>query len=280
MERDYCSVQELYNFLYWDYLIIDTRNTLEYEEWHLHVAVNFPASSSVNELLNRLSDCYPEQKERIVLYHHSPNAPDLLQQAVFIETLLSDQNSSLARNYSRHSPKVTILNGDIQQFYNEFPFYFSDHPEGSGEVYPSLITKKLYLSSSLCAESQRVLQNLGIKTVINCSTSIPNFFENKLPIEYIRVSIEDDQNENLLGHLDKINQQIQDREHQPILVHCARGQSRSASVLIGYLIYSTKCSYLEALFAVQKARSVIKPNPGFVTQLELYASRHIQQKPN
>lgn len=53
-----------------------------------------------------------------------------------------------------------------------------------------------------------------------------------------------------------------------MLVHCAQGISRSASVLIGYLMSREQLQYDAALAALQAVRPAVQPNPGFVLQLQ------------
>lgn len=52
-----------------------------------------------------------------------------------------------------------------------------------------------------------------------------------------------------------------------VLVHCARGQSRSASVVIAYLMATCRWSLDEAFAAVVAQRRSVKPNAGFMRQL-------------
>lgn len=55
---------------------------------------------------------------------------------------------------------------------------------------------------------------------------------------------------------------------EAILVHCEAGISRSASIVIGYLIRERKMILKEALSFIQKRRPCIWPNGGFMEQLE------------
>ena len=48
------------------------------------------------------------------------------------------------------------------------------------------------------------------------------------------------------------------------------GVSRSATIVIAYLMTITDLSYIECINAVRAARSVVDPNPGFRKQLEKY----------
>lgn len=54
-----------------------------------------------------------------------------------------------------------------------------------------------------------------------------------------------------------------------LLVHCAAGVSRSASVVIAYLMTRKHMSFVHALAHVRHARSVVWPNEGFLEQLKM-----------
>ena len=62
-----------------------------------------------------------------------------------------------------------------------------------------------------------------------------------------------------------------------VLVHCAAGVSRSASVVIGYVMYKKKISFNKAYQFVKARRKVISPNPGFVHQLKSW-EKQLKQK--
>lgn len=53
-----------------------------------------------------------------------------------------------------------------------------------------------------------------------------------------------------------------------VLVHCAQGISRSASILIGYLMSREGLSYETALAQLQATRPSVQPNQGFALQLQ------------
>ncbi|XP_046677812.1 dual specificity protein phosphatase 19-like [Homalodisca vitripennis] len=53
-----------------------------------------------------------------------------------------------------------------------------------------------------------------------------------------------------------------------ILVHCNAGVSRSASIVIAFLMKREKLCYKDAYFALKNVRPCIKPNEGFVKQLK------------
>ncbi|KAJ9631223.1 hypothetical protein H2204_008308 [Knufia peltigerae] len=55
-----------------------------------------------------------------------------------------------------------------------------------------------------------------------------------------------------------------------ILVHCAKGISRSASVVLAFIMEDMCLDYDTALRYVRQSRSKVKPNPGFEAQLQLW----------
>jgi hypothetical protein len=59
-------------------------------------------------------------------------------------------------------------------------------------------------------------------------------------------------------------------EGDAVLVHCARGVSRSASIVIAYVSRCLHCSYEEAIAIVRKARQCIMPNFGFEGELRMW----------
>ena len=61
---------------------------------------------------------------------------------------------------------------------------------------------------------------------------------------------------------------IHDNIDENILVHCNAGVSRSATIVIAYLMASLGLNYDEAFAKVKSIRSCIRPNDGFVRQLK------------
>lgn len=78
---------------------------------------------------------------------------------------------------------------------------------------------------------------------------------------------------DILEHLPATSDQIRDALEDGasgVLVHCASGKSRSASVVIAYLMRYERLPYTEAFRQVKLARPVIAPNTGFTQQLVWY----------
>jgi protein-tyrosine phosphatase len=58
-----------------------------------------------------------------------------------------------------------------------------------------------------------------------------------------------------------------------LLVHCHAGVSRSATVMIAYLMTKNQWNYDDALAFLRTKRKWVRPNPGFEKQLRDYEAR-------
>lgn len=60
------------------------------------------------------------------------------------------------------------------------------------------------------------------------------------------------------------------KQKRNVLVHCRMGVSRSASIVIAYLMWKYNLTYRDAYKFVKSQRDIISPNPGFISQLKEY----------
>lgn len=88
--------------------------------------------------------------------------------------------------------------------------------------------------------------------------------------EWCRLVIEDDDAENIIPNCYTahaiISQALQKKK--TVMVHCKAGMSRSAALVIAYLMIENKWQYEEAYLYVKNKRSIIAPNEGFAQQLK------------
>jgi len=135
---------------------------------------------------------------------------------------------------------------------------------------PSEIIKGLFLGTEYNAANYEELLDLGITHILNVTKEIQDFFPDYF--EYKRVNVKDQESVNLGKFFDEAVTFIAKAldEDKAVLVHCQRGVSRSASCVIAYLIKTRKMKYKEAFAFAKERRPVIKPNSGFVKQLQAY----------
>nr|KAF6455731.1 hypothetical protein HJG63_004165 [Rousettus aegyptiacus] len=66
-------------------------------------------------------------------------------------------------------------------------------------------------------------------------------------------------------------------DHNKILVHCAMGRSRSATLVLAYLMIHRSMTLVDAIQQVAKNRCVL-PNRGFLKQLRELDKQLVQQR--
>jgi protein-tyrosine phosphatase len=89
-------------------------------------------------------------------------------------------------------------------------------------------------------------------------------------VSYCHINIDDNsQSANkLFDMLPQLHQQIKDKTKQDnVLVACSAGRSRSATIVISYLMKEYKLPYPEAFNLINKKRD-INPNPTFKNKLK------------
>lgn len=137
------------------------------------------------------------------------------------------------------------------------------------------IIPRLYVSDHATAESLQVYLSLGITHVLssmNGSVHIPS--HPQLRISHLQIPVADLPFAELACHLPRTSQFIHSALADPnarVLVHCAKGISRSPSVVAAYLMYAFCWAPKKALAYVKNKRRGAEPNFGFITQLDEYA---------
>ncbi|VDC07927.1 unnamed protein product [Peniophora sp. CBMAI 1063] len=87
-----------------------------------------------------------------------------------------------------------------------------------------------------------------------------------------QILLDDTEDADVLQHLipaiSFINAELE--KGRGVLVHCQAGMSRSATIAAAYLMYTRNIDVASAIEILQKARPQAQPNPGFITQLEIF----------
>jgi protein-tyrosine phosphatase len=138
----------------------------------------------------------------------------------------------------------------------------------------SLILKNLFLGSIFEAYEPWFLTTNKIDLVVNAAQEInidydkigfPNI--KTIRLDYLDLPNEDLNKDNKLDNvIEKIDESL--KNNKPVLVHCRAGVSRSASVVIAYLMKKYNLSFLDASNFILSKRPFISPNPGYINQLK------------
>ncbi|XP_023694156.2 dual specificity protein phosphatase 26-like [Paramormyrops kingsleyae] len=134
------------------------------------------------------------------------------------------------------------------------------------EVWPNL-----YLGDQGIASSRSELSRLGITHILNCAHSNwrsgADYYKG-MCITYLGIEARDsptfDMSVNFTPAADFIHQALSGGGR--ILVHCAVGVSRSATLVLAYLMIREHMTLVDAIKTVKDRRGII-PNRGFLRQL-------------
>lgn len=130
----------------------------------------------------------------------------------------------------------------------------------------NMVLPHLYIGS---IESRTLIPKLKIRHVFCFISSIRTIRVNEKTVNEYYYLINDSRNTNLKPILDKCLSQIHQARvaKENVLVHCKMGKSRSAAIIIAYLMKYEKMCFSDAFTHLKNKRSCINPNVGFIDQL-------------
>lgn len=125
----------------------------------------------------------------------------------------------------------------------------------------------LFISHIGVARSEEALKELKITHVVNvCEKDYPRV----AGISYLHLPVLDDPGQDILPAAWQATAFIHKAlagDGNRVLVHCVWGRSRSAAVVIAYLMTHRAMTYDDALALLVEKRPVVQPNEGFANQL-------------
>lgn len=131
---------------------------------------------------------------------------------------------------------------------------------------PSHIIDNIYLGSAFNAASYSNLKELNIKMIINATLEISNYYPDEFI--YIRCGLYDNNRNSIKKYLEKSYNDIiyhQQNTTGNILIHCFMGASRSASIVLYYLMKKKlneegkPYSFDDSLKFLKEKRSIVNP---------------------
>ncbi|XP_062867896.1 dual specificity protein phosphatase 10 [Trichomycterus rosablanca] len=127
----------------------------------------------------------------------------------------------------------------------------------------------LFLGNERDAQDLDLLLRLNISYVVNVTTHLPLYHLNTGLVRYKRLPATDNSKQNLRQYFEEVFEFIEEA-HQSgrgVLVHCQAGVSRSATIVIAYLMKHTLMTMTDAYKYVRSRRPVVSPNLNFMGQL-------------
>eukprot|EP01103_Thecamoeba_quadrilineata_P007399 TRINITY_DN17281_c0_g1_i1.p1 TRINITY_DN17281_c0_g1~~TRINITY_DN17281_c0_g1_i1.p1 ORF type:complete len:677 (-),score=163.30 TRINITY_DN17281_c0_g1_i1:300-2330(-) len=167
---------------------------------------------------------------------------------------------------TRHDTSVNFARMNPKKLHRERDGFTAD-----------LIIAGLYLGDKKSAFNLAALQERNITHVISMIGDTP--FESK--VQYLNQSIDDAVDQDIITIFPTTNAFIQKARESSggVLVHCQKGVSRSATVVIAFLMFSQRLSFYDASDFVCLKRAIVCPNLGFIEQLKQYENQTQIQPP-
>ena len=131
-----------------------------------------------------------------------------------------------------------------------------------------MVIDSLYIGSETAARNGSLMASLGITHIVNLGEDDKNAeFKG---FEYYTIKMSDsvfeDLNDDFWRGVDVISEAISGGGC--VLVHCRRGISRSAALVVAYLMEARKLSFDAAFSLLKQQRPAVNINQGFVEQLK------------
>ncbi|KAL2347096.1 hypothetical protein Fmac_001096 [Flemingia macrophylla] len=163
--------------------------------------------------------------------------------------------------------------------------------EAANTERPSAVTNSLFIGGALAARSTYTLQHLGITHILCLCTNEIGQSDSQFPdlFTYKNFSVCDNEDSNISSIFEEACDFIDyvEQTGQSVLVHCFEGKSRSATLVLAYLMLRKKFTLLDAWNALKRVHRRSQPNDGFAKiLLELDRKLHgeasmewLQRKP-
>lgn len=284
----------LFNNFYVGEVVVDARSREAFEANTLLGAISIPPVADCTCLADldndrigkqNLADLSPRKRNLrdIVVIADSAQIRDTKSWMYTLQQLLVDDGLVAS---------VKTLSDCFSEFSERYPFYTTRAVSGTGVIqsgmhrvnYPNEIVEGfLYLGNMWQAESQQVIEDLGITHIVNATLDLGNVFESK-GVFYHDIKIKDEATADISKFFDSTFHFINRAKHasspswvtttgarptQPyrVLVHCTQGISRSATLVVMYLMRANHWSLVQAFNYTREGRGVIIPNEGFLRAL-------------
>ncbi|KAG9416973.1 hypothetical protein AC1031_001360 [Aphanomyces cochlioides] len=128
----------------------------------------------------------------------------------------------------------------------------------------------LYIGSSAAAQDRNLLDSVGITHICNAAVQCENHFRDQFT--YLHLHLEDSATQRLSRAFNTAADFIENARSIGgcVLVHCIAGASRSASLVVAYLMKHRSMLLVQAYDFVKRKRPVMNPSPAFRMELAMY----------
>lgn len=136
------------------------------------------------------------------------------------------------------------------------------------------IINNIYLGNAYNAANYKYLIDNDIKCIVNATSEITNYFDKDNSFTYMKLSdVLDDSNSSLKKYFNDFINFIKDNKDSNILIHCFMGSSRSAALVVLYLIHFEMFNLNNAIKYVEKKCERVNINIIYINELKEFVSK-------
>ena len=138
------------------------------------------------------------------------------------------------------------------------------------------IIDNIYLGDSVAAGDEDFLKEHNITTVVNCAIGCTSNYKD---LKFLELQLRDEELQDLFPKFEVAYKFIKknSKNNANILVHCILGMSRSASLVVFYLMKEKGWDYDRAIDYIRERRPIVQPIPSFEEQLRDYYDKYINK---
>lgn len=245
-------------------LLIDARKKNDYNESHIVTAKKAPKSKEGMYFVP--FDAELECKQNVVVYDSNSTNVQEMSEATDCGMLLWEMGSR---------SQVQILKGGYEEFSALYPFLRTQKiifmPKEMDEIKPyptEIIPGFLYLGNWRQGNAPYIQKDLKVKGHINCCVEAETFFKEPGP-NCLHLQVSDTTEDDLYSKFEMACKFLDNHkaENKVVLVFSNLGISRSATIVIAYLMKVNNWSLKEAYNHTKRCCHTVRPNRGFIEQL-------------
>jgi len=155
------------------------------------------------------------------------------------------------------------LHKQVKRIYPKEPYYKDLYDVLTSQ--PDHIVDNIFLGNAFNAADYKWLKDNNIKEIVNVTPSISNYFPDDFV--YHNVDVIDLNDASLKGFYQQFYDIIENAKCN-IFVHCFAGKSRSAALVLYYLVKKYKWTVEEAINIIKVKRPAININITFINEIQ------------
>eukprot|EP01084_Bolivina_argentea_P308854 534154_1 len=291
-----CDQYDIFNAIndYDNKIVIDFGTYEQFYKLHMNGATNIDISKNIDDkIVFDVLWKHIKMRQRAEIYFYY-QCRDIVEESKSNNNIMNmlERVQQLVWQETMKITPFYIYKDDLNIFHNKYyPFLceegLKDRYKGCDKQmyidYPNMIiNNKLFLGNINHVTNDEILKDLKITHIVNCTPyDYDNYITKSNNDSYIQISINDHYYEEIDQHFETtfkfIDNALQNDEKNKVCVHCQAGISRSATIVIAFLMTKNDMTLDTAMQFVKSKRSKIQPNGGFMERLQKY-DKILQEK--